>query len=132
MCEKQSLQPVSREVTDKYLQRTTQFFWINEEVQPNFYEAIFRMCENPKLLRTASSRYLGLKENRLSRFCACRTDDGARNLNVYYIFFNIKTGNSQVDRYLENKKRYHSVRGLAKFIALLILLSENHIQDFPF
>lgn len=116
---KQSLQPVSREVTDKYLQKTTQFFWVDESIQPNFYEAVFKMCEQPQLIKTGTSRSLGLYEDKKNRYCVWITG-GAKDFNIRLALF-----------YTNVHIIFRSVRGLAKFIALHILLSENNIKVFP-
>lgn len=114
------LQPVSRDITNEYIQRLKKYFVISESLQPNFYNAVYRICEKPSLLRNATSKSLGLKEQKSCRFCA-EIVDGPMGLDIYYAFF-----------YTTVPLRMRSVKGLVKFLALRILLSENHIKDFPF
>lgn len=119
MSKKLSLRPVPREITDKYLIKTTNYFWIDEVIQPNFYEAIFRMCEHPDLIRKASSKELGIFEQKKFRYCTTIAG-GAKNFNIRCSL-----------HYTKIHIVFRSGRGLAKFIALHVLLCENNLKSFP-
>ena len=117
---KRKLQPVSRDITKEYIQRLRKHFVINESLQPSFYNAIYRICEKPSLLRNASSKSLGLIEQKKFHYCS-EIVDGPIGLDICYSLY-----------YTNVPRRFRSAKGLVKFLALCILLSENHIKDFPF
>ena len=74
-----------------------------------------------------SAILLAAKRSGIFAFCAwngffcAEIVDGPIGLDIYYALF-----------YTTVPLRMRSVKGLVKFLALRILLSENHIKDFPF
>lgn len=114
------LQPVSRDITKEYIQRLKKYFVINESLQPNFYNAIYRICEKPSLLRNATSKSLGLIEQKKFLYCS-EIVDGPMGLDIRYTLY-----------YNNISLRFRSAKGFVKFLALRILLSESHIKEFPF
>ena len=81
----ETVKRVSREKASKYVKYFSTIYQINEKVQPNFWEAVIMLCENPNcdinLLNIDSSNEAKWCIGIWCRYCI-RT--GAKNCKDYY------------------------------------------------
>ena len=64
----EALKTVSREKASKYVEYFSTVYEINKEVQPNFWEAVIMLCENPN----CDVNSLNIDNSDLAKWCAGR------------------------------------------------------------